>query len=315
MRTMQRFLITLVLVQLQFSLAICQSTPKDFAVLKGPYLGQKIPGTIPELFAPDLMTSPQGYHTPIIFSPDLNEAIWRPMVREINQLYYSKIENGIWTEPVVLNFGEGFDPLDPFFSYDGKRIYFLSFHPDIPGGVERERIWFVERQKLGWSEPKLIDDIISQHPTHWTFSLARNNNLYFTSEISGSSNQDIYISEYIGGKYQEPEKLDANINSDGKDFTPFIAPDESYLIFARNGVDTKKSDLYISFKNKDGSWSKAIGLGNHINSDKHDLAPYVTPDGKYLFYNSQKEVMNGMHWVSTQIIEKLKKNNQPIRTK
>ena len=292
------------------SALIANAQKEEFPKLTGPYLGQKPPEKVSELFAPEIMTSPQGYHSPIIFSPDLSEAIWRPMSEGKGDrlLFYTRQVNGIWAEPVILDFGEGFDPLDPFFSYDGKRIYFLSFHPAVQDRVERERIWYVERQQSGWSGPKLIDDVVCQHPTHWTFSLARNGNLYFTSEISGSGNQDIYISKFVGGKYQIPEKLDGGINSEGLDFTPFVAPDESYLVFARKGPDTKKSDLYISFKSKDGSWSKAVSLGIIVNSDKHDLAPYVTPDGKYLFYISQKEKMNGIHWVSTKVIEELRPN-------
>lgn len=240
----------------------------------------------------------------------MTEALWSLMQDDYNHTLFSKAVNGTWSKPAINDFAEGFDPLDLFYSLDGNRIYFLSFHPDVPGGVERERIWYVERSTNGWSQPELVDRIIYEHPTHWTFSLSRNGNLYFTSEIAGSDKQDIYFSVFDGNKYLPPANLGPNINTEGKDFTPFIAPDESYLIFARNGTDTRKSDLFVSFKNNDGTWSKAISMGSHINSDKHDLAPYVTPDGRYLFFISQKEVMNAMYWVSTKIIEDMRLMNK-----
>ena len=60
-----------------------------------------------------------------------------------------------------------------------------------------------------------------------------------------------------------------------------------------------QGDLYISFKDKDGKWGDAINMGNTINSEKHELCPFVTKDGKYLFYTSN----NDIYWVSTQILD------------
>ncbi len=74
----------------------------DYSKLTGPYLGQKEPGLSPEIFAPDIMTSSQGYHSPISFSPDMREAIWRPMLNE-NVIYYSRIESGRWSTPERIN--------------------------------------------------------------------------------------------------------------------------------------------------------------------------------------------------------------------
>jgi hypothetical protein len=277
----------------------------DSIIPAGGYPGQEPPGTTPELFAPAIMTSPQGYHSPISFSPDMREAIWRPMLNE-NVIYYSRIESGRWSTPERIGFGEEFDVLDPFFSPDGNRIWFLSFHPDRPGGSERERIWYAERSSDGWTPPKLIDDCVNAHPTHWSFSVSAGGNLYFTSEIAGEENQDVYCSKFDGEKYLFPVKLGPQINTDAKEFAPFVSPDESYLLFCRIGSGTGKSDIYLSFRQPDGTWSEAIALDKPVNSKEHELAPRVSPGGKYLFYISQKEVMNGMHWVSAKIIKELR---------
>ena len=42
----------------------------DFPVLEGPYLGQKPPGKIPELFAPSILFSENPIHGQIAFYPD-----------------------------------------------------------------------------------------------------------------------------------------------------------------------------------------------------------------------------------------------------
>lgn len=76
------------------------------------------------------------------------------------------------------------------------------------------------------------------------------------------------------------------------------------------------SDLFISFKKKDGSWSSPKNLGANINSNAKDEFPYVTPDGKFLFFNSSRKsvinemkISNGpgnMYWVDAEFIEELK---------
>ncbi|GAF76899.1 unnamed protein product, partial [marine sediment metagenome] len=262
MKTIKKIIVILLTLVISTMPVLAQERVEDksgFPILKGPYLGQKPPGMTPELFAPEIMDAEHGYHFPVIFSPDLTEAFWKPMERGHHGFMYSKMGDGVWSPPRRIKFGMEMSIGDAAFSPDGNRLYFLSFQPPKAGAVERERIWFVERTVDGWSEPKLIDQVIFAHPTHWTFSFAKNGNLYFTSEIEGvRGEQDIYVSRFDGEKYLAPEDLGKAINSDGKDLAPFIAPDESYLIFTRIGKDTKKTDLYISFKKSDGSWTSAL---------------------------------------------------------
>lgn len=282
---------------------------KDTMILKDDYFGQKTPDSAPILFAPEIMNAEMGYHSPIIFSPDLTEAYWSPSAK-IPRMMFSKKINGVWSTPEKIDFGLKMGAGDPAFSHNGEKLYFLSFQPPKPGDTERERIWFVVRKADGWSEPRHIDEIVLKHPTHWTFSFAANGNLYFTSEITGvRGEQDIYLAQFDGEKYLEPIDLGEMINTDGKELAPCIAPDESFIIFTRVGDGTKKADLYISFKKDDGNWTKANEIGSSINTEKNDLCASLSPDGKYLFFISQKEGLSRIYWVSTKIIEEMKQKS------
>lgn len=268
----------------------------NFPNLTGFYLGQKLPGNYPQLFAPEIMNNDQGYHSPIVFSPDLKEAIWKPMEREGGPVLYSKLINDKWTYPKEINFGLEFGVSDPIFSVDGNRIYFLSFQPIGNSTEQMERIWYSERIKDEWAKGKPLDKIFYNHPTHWTFSVTKNGNLYFTSEKQDL--KGICISRFDGNNYMPPEYL-----FDGS--MPFVSPDESYMVYVLKKEDTK-TDLYIRYKESDGTWTNEIEIGSNINSDEHDLAPHVSPDGKYLFFISQREIMNGIMWISAKIIEELR---------
>lgn len=104
--------------------------------------------------------------------------------------------------------------------------------------------------------------------------------------------------------------LNEKINT-GKSFHPFIAPDESYLLFdSERESGYGDSDIYISFRLKDGSWGVPINLGDKINTEAWEACASVTPDGKYLFFN--RNMIPGSYenvdifWVDAQIIEILR---------
>ena len=91
---------------------------------------------------------------------------------------------------------------------------------------------------------------------------------------------------------------------------PFVAPDESYLIWdsEREG-GFGKSDLYISFRQEDGSWGPAINMGASVNSEKWDAFASVTPDGKYILFNRGVDPDNSnvdIYWIDANIIEMLR---------
>ena len=57
-------------------------------------------------------------------------------------------------------------------------------------------------------------------------------------------------------------------------------------------------DLFVSFKKDDNTWTKPQNLGKPINSPGFDFAPYVTNDGKYLFFTRQGGPTNiFLYWV------------------
>ncbi|MBT4397940.1 MAG: hypothetical protein HN686_13395 [Bacteroidetes bacterium] len=284
-----------------FTLAACSAQDViDFETMQsnyvGSYFGQKPPGEKPEKFAPRLFTFETGYHSAVSFSMDGTEAVW-----SLNQgkkcTMYSKMEDQVWSVPVEVDFGLKDGIIDPIFSPDGNRLYFISRQAPQMGQPERDRIWFVSRTNDGWSDPQPIDDVVTAHATHWTFSFADNGNLYFTSEMPAArGGQDIWMSVFDGEKYLTPVDLGEAINSDFREMTPCIAPDERFLIFSRS---RDMADLYISYKNPDGTWANATKMKSGMNTLHHDICPVLSPDGKYLFFARKFR----MYWVDAKAIK------------
>ena len=158
--------------------------------------------------------------------------------------------------------------------------------PEPPGGDDDAfDLWRVARVGNGWGEPERLPEAVNSDDYDNYPSVAANGNLYFGSRRAGGLGQlDLYRSRLVGGVYQPAENLGSVVNSESTDADPYIAPDESYLIFSSTRPGGAGSgDLYICFREGDG-WTAPRTLGDAVNSDDFDYTPLVSPDGQYLFF-------------------------------
>jgi len=288
----KKFQFTL-LIAFIFIIGILQAQEKtsDSPILKGPYFGQKPPGKKAELFAPEVIRY-EVHESPNI-SQDEKEIIISSMDK--GTIYY-KMVNGVWSQQAVLPFDIPGNCNGLFLSPSGKRIYFLIWENND------ENFYFIEKKEGKWMALQSLGDKVNSFKTHWQFTSAKNENLYFSSE------GNIVVSVFNGNTHLTPVplKLDSNKNLEGE--TPFIAPDESYLIYSlRRNERDKYSDLYISYRLKNNKWTKPIDLGPSINRVNFDLCPKISPNGKYLFFISRR---NGpdfkIFWSDAGFLEDLK---------
>lgn len=280
------------------SVSICnsilaqQSIP-DFSKLKGPYLGQTPPGMTPELFAPGYISTRNTDWT-LTFMPGGLEAYYTIQgLNGYNHLICVKSINEVWQQPELVSFSNPDHNADPYISPDGKKLFFWSNGPERAGeeSGDNSDIWYVDRVGDGWSKPIRLDSTINTKQWQIFPTVASNGNLYFSCNYPDTKGGfDIYRSEFVNGKYTKPVNLGDSINSKTLDQEPYIAPDESYIIFGsdRHAPRTSNWDLYISFKKKDGTWTTAKNMGNTINSPYMDQAAIVTSDGKYVFFSSRR---------------------------
>jgi len=215
--------------------------------------------------------------------------------------------NGRWTPPAWVAFSgsKGEDDV-PFFSPDGKRMYFIS-QREVPGdGRGRsERIWYVDRTADGWSEPQPLDPNVNSMDMHWAFSLDRDKNIYFAGRSPGGLGMgDIYLARFKDGRYEKPVNLGEPVNSAAIEDSPFIAPDGSYLLFSR------QFDIWLSFRSSDGAWSPPVKLGPEVNSAAIEVCPRVTNDGRYIFFLSQRGGESHAYWARADVIEMLRPKNK-----
>jgi len=280
--------------------------PPVFPELRGAWLGQAEPADSPQRFALGIVSG-HGFdseHSPAAFSPDGTEVYWTKAFR--GPVLFSKLEDGRWTKPraapFISEYGEG----EPIFSPDGERLYFLSMRPLQPGAEPGdENIWYVARERDGWSEPRPLDPVVNDFDHHWLFSISEAGTLYFSSVREGGyGRRDIYRSRRVNGVHQPPENVGSVINTEGHEHTPFIAPDESYLIFAStaHGPTEGMFHFVISYRDADGGWSAPRAL-DHITAPVNDpLCPLITADGKFMFFIGSGDIW----WTRADFIEEMR---------
>lgn len=313
--------ITFFVLMISFiGLSSCQKND-DPAILKGPYLGQKPPGMIPEVFAPGVLNTKTMGAFCSVFSPDGNEFYFVYYERENETsggMAWMQRVNDVWLKPEMLHFNSDVTDNDMCMSADGNRLIFRSWRT-LPGGQkpeDRSYLWFVDRTEDGWSQAKL--QFCGDIPVRTGYpSLAANGILYFAQrdvEVFG-----IYRSKPVNGAYGATEYVFTALDGVDTEGDMFVAPDESYMIIScwdhPDNIGSGQGDLYITFEKDNGEWTEAINMGERINTQYGENCPQVSPDGKYFFFNRYNpDAKEGnIYWVDAGIIEEYRpKDNFPV---
>jgi uncharacterized protein (TIGR02145 family) len=268
------------------------------------YLGQTPPGNKAVKFAPGIISKPGRMEYKVAFSPDGKECFINVGEGTGYKVYSTKRVNNTWTEQTVASFSANQSTEFSSFSVDGNKVFF-----DI-----NEDIWMSERTNTGWNEAQKLSSPVNTSSHESGYSETVDGTMYFTSDRPGSITSPIYKNLdiwTINKTTNQAENIGNIINSSTWDVTPCIAPDGSYLIYTKG--DGTTMDLFISFKKEDSSWTTPLNMdksGTKINVINQN-SPSLSPDGKYLFFNRHDQDSADIYWVSTSIIDTLKKNAIP----
>lgn len=280
---------------------------------RGTYMGQQPPGNTPVVFAPNFIST-EEYEFGSIFNAAGTEFYYGVDVGGNSEIRFSKLVEGAWAKPEVLLSHSEYGYNDPFLSPDENRLYFISRMP--PEGVGPQKpdhdIWYIERTGSGWSDPINAGPNINSDGNEYYISFTQNGTMYFSSNVNAPTDRkrsdlDIYYSAFVDGGFQPPIAVGSAINTAAYEADVYVDPAETYLIFCstRSG-GLGRGDLYISFKQPDGTWTKARNMGAVINSRQHELCPFVTIDGQYFFYTSDEDI----YWVSANVIKQLREESR-----
>ncbi|MET2984435.1 TolB-like translocation protein [Aureibaculum conchae] len=281
----------------------CGSSKSDLQ-----YIDKNKPSLTAKVFAPNFISKEDESEFGSVFSKDGTEFYYAVDTHGKAEIRYSKLEGEKWTIPITIISDEKYGYNDPFLSPSENELFYIS---DMPRNeldtIKDIDIWYSKKINNKWSKPINAGDLINSDKNEYYISFTSNGKMYFASNknaaVGRNHDFDIYTATRKDKVFDKPLKLSDSVNTKRYEGDVFVSPDESYLIVSsarREGLG--KGDLYISFNNKDGVWSKAKNMGEVVNTSGHEICPFVTHDGKYLFYTSNQDI----YWISTKIFNNFK---------
>ncbi|MBC9795283.1 PD40 domain-containing protein [Sinomicrobium weinanense] len=264
---------------------------------------------------PYALAAAHGQKAPVLFAPGVistgDDDAHATFTKDGSTVYFLKstpqfdhwtvvvshFKNEHWTTPEVAPFSGRYSDADVAFSPDGNTLFFISDRPVKKGDKVKADtdIWKMEKTAEGWGNPQHIA-ALSSPGSEWFPTVTKNGTVYFGSErregnLGPEGTSDLWRSRSMNGRYTEPENLGPVINTAGQDIEAYIDPDERFMIFSSNGrKDTRGAyDLYISYNSND-KWGEPLHLGDTVNSGGWEFGAKLSPDGRYLFFTSNRRL-------------------------
>ena len=168
-----------------------------------------------------------------------------------------------------------------FFIYTAR----ASSRPD-----HDENIFITERINGEWQVPASISENINTNANEGAATISGDGKtLVFTScsRPDGLGDCDLYISFRTGNEWSKPKNMGMAVNSKAWDSQPSLSADGRTLYFtSTRGGGVGKEDIWVTYLNEDGTWTKPSNLGKTINSTGRDMAPSVHMSGSTLYFVS-----------------------------
>jgi len=198
-----------------------------------------------------------------------------------------KNEEGVWTEPEVLNLNTPDHDATISVSPDGQTLFI--YRDKMGDGQVLESALIGET----WSEPMLLGSDINTAAweTHATVS-ADGNTLYFVSDRAGGiGKRDIYRCVKLpNGEWSRALNAGTQINTIYDEDAPFLTADGKTLYFASKGHGCMGGfDIFYSRLGEDGEWGAPVNMGYPLNTVDDDVFFVPMADGRRAYYSSGKD--------------------------
>ncbi len=182
----------------------------------------------------------------------------------------------------------------PIITPDGSKLFFVrTFHEDNVGGkYSGQDIWFSARNELGeWSQATNDFPELNNSRNNAVIGINRDESaLLLTNAYNPINTTVLGISRSIkiGNYWSKPNDINiSGIDSKNSFIGFFINKDENVLLISMDYKNTQGAeDLFISLKSQDGTWSVPENLGTTINTSGYEISPFLSDDGKVLFFAS-----------------------------
>jgi WD40-like Beta Propeller Repeat len=186
-----------------------------------------------------------------------------------------------WSTPQSPAFaGDGVEA-DPYFTPDGRSLYFISTR-SVDGVKQQDLdIWRADRDDAGsWGAPTRLPEPVNSSGAEWFPRPGAEGWLYFgfgSNRPGGLGGNDIWRARRNAAGRWTVENLGAEVNTAGDDYEPLPSPDGSRMILMAGG------GLYETHKTPTG-WTPRTKLGPEVNQNGTEIGALFSPSGRSLLF-------------------------------
>lgn len=200
---------------------------------------------------------------------------------------------------VVRGASSNSDEYLPYFSPDGKELYFLR---SVPAHHKRSfydqtmdekvlRLFCSRWKDTAYTYGKMLPAPFNSGDDEGGITLTADGKTLYYSRVHterGYSNCDIFCCRRKNGIWQNPQDVGHNINGDRTwESQPSVTADGQYLFFSSNRPGgLGGTDIWRCRRLPNGDWSRAENLGPAVNTPGDEKCPFIHADGKTLYFAS-----------------------------
>jgi outer membrane protein OmpA-like peptidoglycan-associated protein/tetratricopeptide (TPR) repeat protein len=171
----------------------------------------------------------------------------------------------------------------PTLTADGQWLFYTKV-------IEGQEDFYMSRKMNGeWQKGEPID-IINTPLNEGAQTLTADGRLFvFTAcdRKDGYGSCDLYYSRQRNGRWQAPINIGRPVNTTAWESQPSLSANGEALYFSSKrpgGMGGR--DIWVSYRQPDGSWGKPENLGAPVNTARDEEAPYIHPDNSTLYFMS-----------------------------
>ena len=192
-----------------------------------------------------------------------------------------------------------YNEIAPIISPDGKTLYFSRIsHPQNTHGAKGSQdIWYSELRNDKWTVARRLPSPLNKEDYNSLYSITPDGN---TLLIKGDWKNGVYetrgfsTSKKTARGWSPPNRIDIpgyTKLSKGQFDCGYLSNDGKVLLMSfSEKKNSKVDDLYVSFKQKNGSWTKPKNLGKEINTEEFtETTPFLAADGVTIYFSSDRK--------------------------
>lgn len=178
----------------------------------------------------------------------------------------------------------------PIISPDGKTLWFArKWHPQNRGDDEADDIWVSNLQGGDtWSRPINVGPPLNNEQHNFVFSVSpAGDKIWLANEYGSAKKDGISYSKRSGRIWSRPRNVRINDHYNRSPFVCYsMSTDESVLLLtAEREEGLGESDIYVSFRQSNGDYSKPVNLGTTINTVGDESSVFLAADGKTIYFS------------------------------